>query len=607
MSTRLRNLFRAYACCGTLRFYVLAVTCVTLVLILLHCIAIDYENFGMPKAYIVRSVVDGCVLMLPILFLPVRYKKWWWGSIAVFTVWVLCQIWYSRTYHDFMSASSFFMTENVNTLLIKSTLYSMRAVDGTVVAVPLLCYVYYRIFLRSLVLQERWRWPLSMGVPAVVLLVMLPLFLYVECKKEQQQRVITSFAGRFTEPTSSNKMFFMEHNGLLPSIAMAIWSSSEDDAPLTQEELKNIKTFIQSNSQNVMSHFVVKCRQNRDKNLILIIVESLNSWVVDLKINGREVCPNLNACCRDSNAVVGLKMVPQVHAGRSSDGHLMYNTGLLPVATGATTMLRGDANYPSLAKAMPQYVHVNFSCEDGKLWNQKVTNASYGYEKYYNMFSLQKIVGKEEVIDQELFEGAARVIDSIKQPFMAQILTIAMHQPFTLVKRKTWISKSCKYNERVLNYLECVNYFDEAFGKFLKQLKRMGKYDNSVVVIVSDHNELDKNELDKRPTSVMSDKYCTFVVMNAGVAHRQKQPMGQIDVYPTILDLMGLNDYWWKGLGQSILLSPAVETAVTIDGEVVGNVHAPQVNRQKQAWSLSNTMIMKRYFDRNHQNSHAKQ
>ena len=34
---------------------------------------------------------------------------------------------------------------------------------------------------------------------------------------------------------------------------------------------------------------------------------------------------------------------------------------------------------------------------------------------------------------------------------------------------------------------------------------------------------------------------------------RYDKVMGQIDMYPTLLNLLQLDDYYWSGLGQSIL------------------------------------------------------
>jgi hypothetical protein len=45
-------------------------------------------------------------------------------------------------------------------------------------------------------------------------------------------------------------------------------------------------------------------------------------------------------------------VVPQVHDGGSSDGQALYNTGLLPISSGAAAGIFKDNNYPSLLKAL---------------------------------------------------------------------------------------------------------------------------------------------------------------------------------------------------------------------------------------------------------------
>lgn len=59
-------------------------------------------------------------------------------------------------------------------------------------------------------------------------------------------------------------------------------------------------------------------------------------------------------------------------------------------------------------------------------------------------------------------------------------------------------------------------YFDTALADFLESLRHEGLYDNSVIAIVSDHNEYDKNRI-YDPTNTdysPDDTFCTFLVLN---------------------------------------------------------------------------------------------
>ena len=70
--------------------------------------------------------------------------------------------------------------------------------------------------------------------------------------------------------------------------------------------------------------------------------------------------------------------------------------------------------------------------------------------------------------------------------------------------------------------------------------------------------------------------------------------MGQVDMYPTILNLLHLDDYAWKGIGQSILDPSKAPAAVGSDMqvEVSGQGVSPQeIERLKQAHTVSDLMI----------------
>ena len=66
--------------------------------------------------------------------------------------------------------------------------------------------------------------------------------------------------------------------------------------------------------------------------------------------------------------------------------------------------------------------------------------------------------------------------------------------------------------------------------------------------------------------------------------------MGQVDIYPTLLELLGLERYYWKGLGQSILDPDKRAYAVSPLGQFVGNtreVPAAELKRSARCWSIS--------------------
>ena len=197
-------------------------------------------------------------------------------------------------------------------------------------------------------------------------------------------------------------------------------------------------------------------------------------------------------------------------------------------------------------------------------------------------------------IDKALFENASRVISKLKSPFMAEVITMGMHSGYdNLVFEPTWISQTGLYTTQVRNYLETCAEFDHQLNLFLERLKQDGKYDNSLIVIISDHNDYVDQAPQGRPSIDKDGNECVFLIVGAKKGMKITGPVGQIDIYPTILDLIGCNDYHWKGLGQSILRTEVQSVAVS-PTEVIG--HSNLEDRQKQAWDISRIMITKHWF-----------
>ena len=70
--------------------------------------------------------------------------------------------------------------------------------------------------------------------------------------------------------------------------------------------------------------------------------------------------------------------------------------------------------------------------------------------------------------------------------------------------------------------------------------------------------------------------------------------LGQVDMYPTILNLMHLDNYYWRGMGQSILDKCKVAVAVGSQMNVEGDVqHAfkDEISHLIQAHTVADWVI----------------
>ena len=187
--------------------------------------------------------------------------------------------------------------------------------------------------------------------------------------------------------------------------------------------------------------------------------------------------------------------------------------------------------------------------------------------------------------------NAVQKLKAMPQPFYAQLVTISTHQPGYKTDNPTALSRYKIQTDRVINALENFHTLDEQLWKFIEELKANGLYDNSVIIIVSDHNDVNFNEFAGIPDHVQEDTYCSFIVLNTNFSKSLDNVYGQVDIYPTILDLMGLNDYCWKGLGYSMLREVQPNVAAYCDGTFAGDAQSPLADRCKLAWEISSMII----------------
>ena len=555
-------------------FFMAVVVIIFQFFVLRHEVILEYDNNNKVVTYGLRSLADAIILLMPYWVLPAKYRHWIWLIIILFTVWTLSQLWYYRTYNDLMPFTSFTLLSNISFLLIKSIKASIHMIDWSIIiSLFLLLFCDISFFCRNnkriIKYKERFI-PIFLSILfAAFVHFANASFFYIKGKGAN------SIFERYTN--SLGYAYYFNMNGFVAlgihSIIETVWENQE----LTKKEMNQIKDYFKCHGNNYIDNTY---SASKGKNLILIIIESLNSWVIDFKINNIEVTPFLNYICSQDSTIVALKVQPQVKDGRSSDAHFMYNTGILPLKKGSIATKYGDTTYPSLAKALRGYKAVEFICDDAKFWNQKVTASSYGFEYIYDRNSMH-YVDNGVVKDGDMFQFASIFLEKEKQPFYAQLVTISMHQPYNeLTLPATKISQCNKYSAEVRNYLEAVHYCDNALSKFIQNLKSSGLYAHSVIAIISDHNEMNKNIPEGRKRATPNDKEIAMIVLNTPCTLKYQGKLGQIDIYPTLLDIMGANDYSWKGLGRSIFRRKEED----------------KIESEKM-WNISSLLTTKRYFN----------
>lgn len=341
------------------------------------------------------------------------------------------------------------------------------------------------------------------------------------------------------------KSYIMDY-GIPGYIARVIHSNIYHRYTASEQDINHVLELLHSNKQFESQHLTSCSSLNRQKNLILIIVESLNSKVLRLK-ESEKIAPLLSALTGDSTVLYFPSIEAMTTHGRSSDAQFMVNTGILPLRDEAVVTRYADADYPSLAKTLG-FHSLEIIGEEKSLWSHGITTKSYGFERLIDdVVPHGTPKGK---IDSLIFDRAKMEIQSIRQPFYMQITTLGMHKPYTDEVGGLLLNND-DYVQTDRCYLEVVHAFDLSCSDFLEYLKRIGLYDNSIIIIVSDHEEAFPNLSD-----LFNEKVIPMFIINSSLLSKRdySKPFLQIDIYPTILDIMGYSgDNYFQGVGKSML------------------------------------------------------
>ena len=529
------------------------------------------------------SLANALLLLLPYWLLPRRWRWLVWLPITVLSLWCLVQVCYFRAYDDMMPWRSMTITGNVNSTLMASTVALLRWHD--------LVYVLPLLVLAAVYLMAR---PAATATPGRVkpflltLMVMLVIAFvgYYVPGENRARRYLVNF---------SNRNYYSD-NGLIPYSVFTLYNTIFVTHTVTDADRDKVKRFLEQECPHYDDN---RFSDGQRRNLVLIIVESLHTWPIGMRVQGREVTPVLNSLVSGDSVIYAPHMLFQTSHGHSSDAHFIYNTGLLPLRDGVVAVEWGDGPYPALSAALQGYDCREIICTPGINWNQTVTARTYGFERLYTRDDLTDsgcLQRHGDIDDAALTDFASSLLPELSQPFFLEMVTMTMHAPYTGTGLPpSWITASDTLNAEARGYLNCVNLTDSCIGAFLDDLKRAGLDNRTVVAIVSDHTQIYLNRIKGLTDyqSVPDDWGIPLIISGCDTTLRHDPIVGQVDVFPTLLDVMGANAYRWKGLGHSLLRYNVTSAVQPRNMSILGDSNVV-TSHQREAWEVSRLLILDR-------------
>lgn len=485
-------------------------------------------------------------------------------TFVITLLWSFCNVFYARFFHQYLSWSSIGLAGNLaDPIVLDSMSAGFRLIDlfYPLMIIPF-CWLCYRSR-RHDVKSESLRTLLYTWLSCLLIgLAVHSLYFFHSHIGFVYELEKTLFTPEKMDSMWPNWTVF--HKGFFRKLIVDQLKRNSK-LELTKEQEAAIEKEYSDHSQRVTG----RTAPDQVKNVIFILVESYLSATSDLVVDGQEITPNLNKLKRDSNVYFNSHMMPNVSIGESSDGQLIYMAGLMPLHS-EITVSKAKKNTiiglpEQIKKVFPDIHSLTIIPTTPSLWDQQAMTDSYGFDKLYSMLDYQTEMMDNEngdfLTDEMIFRYASKKDESIQPPFFSLILTMTMHQPFDSYVEHGFHLTDKSLPQEYKNYLTNCHYTDIQIGNYLKDLKEKGLYDNSLIVIVSDHDA----HSDYLGMEGKISREIPIYIVNGGIddSNAWTGECNQLDVYTTILDIMGIQSKW-RGLGHT-LLNKNYQNSVTED------------------------------------------
>lgn len=551
------------------------------------CYYTTFSPMSRLSTYTTAALVS-LLLSLPYLL---SGRRWVAVTVSLLTdIWFICNLMYFMTYATAIPMSSYLLAGNLADFL-PSVIDSLRWNDIlfplTTIAIGLLT-------------------PARTGNPVdaktlwggvITAIIILTAAVYIPLARK----------GGFVEEYSRLRSSAYLHSSCTPLFTLAgnlIYDMKQSAQTLSEPDRQMVTDWLAA--RPALSP-IDSC-QTRD-NLIFIFVESLESWVLENKAEGKEITPCLNKLIADSTTFYAPHVLSQVGGGRSIDAQLLLLAGLHPVISGTYSTLYPSNRFLTLPKAMKQEKgskNYLLTVDKTKVWNQGAVAEAFGIDtilshpdwEHTEMFGTRSHLSDRAFLQQVKAKMESGQIWPEGEKAFLQLVTYSGHAPFKLPVQLKSITFSDTVPQVLNDYMTTAHFTDRALGDFISYLKKRPDYERTVVVITGDHEGLAKyrDELVASGAGqnlVSPKQFVPLIILNSPVAGRYGQVMGQIDVYPSLLQLLGLTAYEWHGLGHSVFSSNKPSAAIRRDGSVesVTQVSDSVGSRLKQSLTVSDFII----------------
>ena len=302
------------------------------------------------------------------------------------------------------------------------------------------------------------------------------------------------------------------------------------------------------------------------KNVIFVTLESLQSFVINETLYGEEITPFLNQLTQ--NSYYFENFYHQTEQGKTADSEFIMENSLYPLPSGAVYFTHSSNTFHSTPQILGEkdYTTAVFHANDGTFWNRNAMYESLEIDHFYDVEAYE-VTDYNSVgwglKDKEFFEQSMKYLTNLPEPFYARMLTLTNHYPFELDEEDATIGQYHSNSRTVNQYFQTVRYLDESVEELFTLLKESGLYEDSIIILMGDHygisdfhhramaQFLGKEELTNYD-HIQLQRVPLFIHIPGDDGEIISDIAGQIDIKPTILHLLGIDDVETINFGSNL-------------------------------------------------------
>ncbi len=337
------------------------------------------------------------------------------------------------------------------------------------------------------------------------------------------------------------------------TIIKTIGMSELDDFDFPDEELTDLSPIVEPKPS--VYHGIAK-----GHNVVVIIVESLaTEYVGALNGFGTPYTPFVDSLCTKSlvfenSYANGHRSIEGIAAITASIPTLMYE----PYSTSryASNKINSLANLLKPIGYHTSFVHggnknsMNFESFAGQA----------GYDLFYDRndypYPDKHYDGVWGISDHYMLNQCVDLFSELSKPFFSTIFTLSSHHPYTIPEEY-----QNRFPKGTLPIHESIGYADESLRLFFENASKTDWYENTLFVITADHTSLSEHIKYETRLESLRVPVILFHPSDSLLTGRQQQIVQQIDVMPTVLDLLGYEKPYFS-FGVSALDNKSVHSSI---------------------------------------------